>query len=413
VGLRLSPSRVTPTLRHTTVSDPARATAHDVDQLDRAIDRLADETDPRRIVRVAAAALAVDRGAGCRAALQRVAAGGAVTPALRALALLCADDHLTGRWDECVQRARDGADLATTHGHHLLAAPLRLVEALVAAARGDSATAAALAGHVDAWARPREDRALGWAVHRVSALAALADGDPEHAFRCASAVGPAGTLAPHPSAVAVAGDLVEAAARSGRTGGAARHARAMRQAPLAAVSPRFAMVAAGAAAVAASPDAAATALFEEALATPGADRWAFDRARTQLAYGEHLRRSRDPASARPQLGAALGTFRRLSAEPWTARVRDELRAVGARTDGLPTAPAPRRPSPTAEELEAAVLAASGLTNKQIAGRLRLSHRTVSARLYQVFPKLGVVSRAGLRDALREWEPSGGPGAVGA
>ena len=54
---------------------------------------------------------------------------------------------------------------------------------------------------------------------------------------------------------------------------------------------------------------------------------------------------------------------------------------------------------TAQELEIAHLAASGMTNRQIAERLYLSHRTVGAHLYRVFPKLGVSSRAGLRDAL--------------
>ena len=45
------------------------------------------------------------------------------------------------------------------------------------------------------------------------------------------------------------------------------------------------------------------------------------------------------------------------------------------------------------------LAASGLTNKQIAERLYLSHRTVSSHLYKLFPKLGVSSRVDLRAAL--------------
>lgn len=54
---------------------------------------------------------------------------------------------------------------------------------------------------------------------------------------------------------------------------------------------------------------------------------------------------------------------------------------------------------TAQELEIAHLAASGMTNRQIGERLYLSHRTVGAHLYRVFPKLGVSSRAGLRDAL--------------
>jgi hypothetical protein len=52
-----------------------------------------------------------------------------------------------------------------------------------------------------------------------------------------------------------------------------------------------------------------------------------------------------------------------------------------------------------ERREIATLAAAGLTNKQIGERLYLSHRTVATHLYQMFPKLGVTSRAPLRDAL--------------
>ena len=49
--------------------------------------------------------------------------------------------------------------------------------------------------------------------------------------------------------------------------------------------------------------------------------------------------------------------------------------------------------------EIAELAAAGLTNRQIGDRLYLSHRTVAAHLYQIFPRLGITSRAALRDAL--------------
>ena len=54
---------------------------------------------------------------------------------------------------------------------------------------------------------------------------------------------------------------------------------------------------------------------------------------------------------------------------------------------------------TPQEREIALLAATGLTNRQIAARLYLSPRTVSAHLYRIFPKLGITSRAALRDAL--------------
>ena len=63
-----------------------------------------------------------------------------------------------------------------------------------------------------------------------------------------------------------------------------------------------------------------------------------------------------------------------------------------------------------QEYEVAMLAAAGLTNKQIGERLYLSHRTVAAHLYQAFPKLGVTSRAALRDALPRRQTPEPPGA---
>jgi len=51
------------------------------------------------------------------------------------------------------------------------------------------------------------------------------------------------------------------------------------------------------------------------------------------------------------------------------------------------------------------MAASGLSNREIADRLFLSHRTVGAHLYHVYPKLGVASRSELPQALATWEPA--------
>jgi len=56
-----------------------------------------------------------------------------------------------------------------------------------------------------------------------------------------------------------------------------------------------------------------------------------------------------------------------------------------------------------------MLAAAGLSNKEIGHRLFMSHRTVGAHLYQIFPKLGVTSRAALRDALADLPEPGKPG----
>ncbi|WP_370743391.1 helix-turn-helix transcriptional regulator [Streptomyces sp. LUP47B] len=68
------------------------------------------------------------------------------------------------------------------------------------------------------------------------------------------------------------------------------------------------------------------------------------------------------------------------------------------------APGPTAPL-TPQEREIAALAAAGLTNKQIGERLYLSPRTVSTHLDNAFPKLGISSRAALRDALAEQPPA--------
>jgi len=115
-----------------------------------------------------------------------------------------------------------------------------------------------------------------------------------------------------------------------------------------------------------------------------------------LTYGERLRRDRDTSGARRHLSAAREIFNQLGATPWAARASSELRATGQLVGH------DERPDPvtlTPQQREIATLAAAGLTNKQIGERLFLSHRTVATHLYQTFPKLGVTSRAALRDAL--------------
>ncbi|MFD7455516.1 AAA family ATPase [Kitasatospora sp. NPDC059827] len=62
-------------------------------------------------------------------------------------------------------------------------------------------------------------------------------------------------------------------------------------------------------------------------------------------------------------------------------------------------PTPSSASLTSQERRIAELAAGGLTNKEIGHRMHLSPRTVGSHLYRIFPKLGITTRAALRDAL--------------
>jgi DNA-binding CsgD family transcriptional regulator len=169
----------------------------------------------------------------------------------------------------------------------------------------------------------------------------------------------------------------------------------MRDAGVADISTRLALVVTGCRALTAATEHA-TPIFDEALATPGAAGWPFDLARVRLAYGEHLCRTDDPVEAALQLKIAMRTFQDLGAAPWEGRATARLRAIGM---SAPKAAASQDATLNAQDLEIATLAASGLTNKQIAQRVNLSHRTVGAHLYRIFPILGIASRAALHDAI--------------
>jgi DNA-binding NarL/FixJ family response regulator len=84
-----------------------------------------------------------------------------------------------------------------------------------------------------------------------------------------------------------------------------------------------------------------------------------------------------------------------AAANWAAELI--TRCEGARTPALLTAPVvvPL----TEREREVGMLAAGGLTSREIATRLFLSARTVENHLQRVYSKLGVTSRAELAATL--------------
>jgi DNA-binding NarL/FixJ family response regulator len=132
--------------------------------------------------------------------------------------------------------------------------------------------------------------------------------------------------------------------------------------------------------------------FEQALAAHADSLRLPDRARTELAYGEHLRRARRRVDAREHLRTALALFEELGAVPWAERAAQELRASGetARRRDVSTAT-----DLTAQERQVAGLVRQGLSNRDAAAQLFVSPRTVDFHLRNVFSKLGVSSRAEL------------------
>ncbi|MFJ2193331.1 ATP-binding protein [Kitasatospora sp. NPDC087861] len=388
-------------LLRATFADPARARPSDWARLDAAIAALPGTSDPIRIVRIGTAGAYADRLGALEEPLRRTARGGRtgenIFPAIQASFLWSSHAWFTGEWSELRRVAHHGLSLCAEFDYPLRSWTGTFVLACVSAACGDFATARAFADRMDQWAGSRRANAVRCYAAHARTLIALSQGDVEAAYRHADTITPVGSLSPFTGhALWVVLDTVEAAVRTGRREKAVDHIRAAREAGLDAVSPRLRMVLLASAALATEDDEEAVRRFGEALAVEGAERWPFDHARIQLYFGERLRRGRASARARPHLGAAADVFRRLGADPWTDRADKELRACGSpvrartRTTGV---------SLTPQQREIAELAAAGLSNKQIGERLFLSPRTVSTHLYQLFPKLGVTSRAALRDAL--------------
>ncbi|NKZ02403.1 ATP-binding protein [Actinomadura latina] len=131
--------------------------------------------------------------------------------------------------------------------------------------------------------------------------------------------------------------------------------------------------------------------FVEALRLHEQSSRPFERARTELLYGEYLRRARRRSDARVPLRSAASIFERLRAAPWLDRARAELRATGESGSSTPTAP-DLVDRLTPQELQVVRLAAAGTSSREIAAQLFLSPRTVEYHLYKAYPKLGISSR---------------------
>jgi DNA-binding CsgD family transcriptional regulator len=147
-----------------------------------------------------------------------------------------------------------------------------------------------------------------------------------------------------------------------------------------------------------------TGLFQQAaeLHELAGDR--FGLARTRLLHAERLRREGQRRAARELLEQARETFAELGAAPWLARTDSEdgrsarsLRPADVARDEL-----------TESEHQVASLAVQGLQNREIAGRLFMSVKTVEAHLTRIYRKLGVRTRVEL---VHSYRPQAGAEAV--
>jgi DNA-binding CsgD family transcriptional regulator len=190
-------------------------------------------------------------------------------------------------------------------------------------------------------------------------------------------------------------ELVEAAARSGAPELASDALEQLSEATRASGTDWALGVEARSRALLSEGDAAEQ-LYREAIERLARTRVRVELTRTQLVYGEWLRREQRRVDAGEQLRAAHDTFTRIGAEAFAERARRELLATGetVRKRGVE-----RIAELTAQEAQIARLARDGQTNPEIGAQLFISPRTVEFHLRKVFTKLGISSRKELREAL--------------
>ena len=119
----------------------------------------------------------------------------------------------------------------------------------------------------------------------------------------------------------------------------------------------------------------------------------FERARTLLVKGVIERRARLRTRSNESLVAAHESFELIGARIWADRARRELDRVGLRRSSGDEL--------TEGERRCAELAATGMTNREVAAALFISPKTVEANLARAYRKLGIGSRAELGSRMRK------------
>jgi DNA-binding CsgD family transcriptional regulator len=320
-------------------------------------------------------------------------AAGTVSSLTVALANLALAQTSLGKWPGAIEIATEGLRLTRETGQEAMASYFLAMLAGIAAEQGRAEECRRLAHEALAAAIPRRLAVVAASASWTLAVLDLTEGRPAAALNRLRAL----SFPQHPTAHAAiallaTGTLVEAAAG----------ADALEQMePVVARFEHWAerdrrtwtLVVARRCRALLSNGEDAERHFEAALATDGIAQLPFELARTELLYGESLRRARRRADARTHLRSALDLFKQLGATPWVERAALELRASGETA---------RRRNPgtlhqlTPQELQIAGFAGQGLTNREIATRLFLSPHTVSYHLHKIYTKLGIASRADLR-----------------
>ncbi|HEY9327040.1 MAG TPA: AAA family ATPase [Streptomyces sp.] len=327
------------------------------------------------------------------AAASHIRAQGRAMMLARFLSVWAGADIWVGRWDRALDNSHECERLATALDEpvwRLMALGHRIA---IAAHRSHTDEAEALGKEI--LTDPHLTPYLHAVTHRALGINALTAGRPHEAFdHLARLFDPTDPVHHYFMETFTIAELADAGRAAGRT----EQARTIlgRLEPLTAYTTSSAFrISMNHARVQLAPDREIESALTTALASPGLTDWPYHRARLHLTYGQYLRRVRRVSESRPHLRLALDLLEPLGAAHWADQARNELRATGAPSPDA--APGPSTLTP--QELNIARLAAQGLTNRDIGQRLHMSHRTVGAHLYKIFPKLGITSRNQLPKAL--------------
>jgi DNA-binding CsgD family transcriptional regulator len=325
---------------------------------------------------------------------------------------LAARSHLAfrlGRWPSALADADEAVRLAADTGQELLLAHALGALAEVEAALGHDERAAEHAERCVALAQAQGAHATAIYGHGALAFLSLGRGlaDEAVAHGLAAERAEARTDNDEPGIVRYAPDLIEALWRAGRTDEALERlerletqARRPHHTWAQAVCARLRGLL--------GEDDELDGWFARAVELHAQTPQIFEAARTHLVHGERLRRARRRSDAREPLQRAAATFERLGAVAWAERAAAELRATGGRTVlaavpapavGVAAAPSAAIAELTPQELQIALHAARGMTNREVGAALFLAPKTVEHHLSRTFRKLGIRRRVELAGAL--------------
>ena len=327
------------------------------------------------------------------------------------LTITASEDLDDDRWPEAEAEATEAIEMSEELGQPAHTAEHYGILATVAAFRGDEE---ACRFNIEMASEVANRHGRPWArliALRAGGLLALGQGDLSAAANAFTEVAnvPWARGLRGPTVISIP-DLVEVLVRTGQLKGAVLRTEELKRRTQGMSDIRAPALVLRCRALTASGDAAQE-LFEAAIKAHEGDPDAFVTARTHLLYGECLRRQGERRAARAELAEALAAFDNYGAVPWSERARAELRASGMTLRSRPDA----HSSLTPAELRVALLAADGLSTKEICAQLYLSVNTVEFHLGRVYRRLGVRGRTELarrlpgRHEVQLRESDDGPG----